>query len=146
MSSSRSSKRSKGRKGKKRGDYTAQGGIVGQGTIEDPMIHWYYNPPREERREAFHAIIRAAAVETGLTVWCIRSLIHESTTGGGEKTDDDPHITVFADERPGKPQDERFDYEGHVYTAVDDEGLPKRLLHPREFTEGFNEISAPILL
>lgn len=63
---------------------------------------------------------------------------------GGAAVRDDMHVTVFADEQQGGNSHEDFNFEGHLYVAVNEDGTPWRLLHPEEFE--FGDLAAPVVL
>ncbi|OAA54308.1 hypothetical protein SPI_08927 [Niveomyces insectorum RCEF 264] len=84
---------------------------------------------------------------TGLRVWYVRSLVHETTSvSGGDKDPDDPHFTVFVDREPNLPADEDFDYSGHLYVAVNEQGDPHRFLEEEEFMYQAENEPAPVWL
>ncbi|KAM4065007.1 hypothetical protein HRG_012796 [Hirsutella rhossiliensis] len=134
-------KASKSRSSRSRGTYTSIVTTAGAGTAEDPSIAWYIGRPRKGVGEMYEQMIRDAAKTTGMGVW---SLAHDTTSLGGADVRDDMHITVFADVEPGGSLSEDFDFEGHLYITLDENGLPWRLLHPEEFE--FDSSAAPVIL
>lgn len=73
-----------------------------------------------------------------------RSLAHDTTSLGGANVRDDMHITVFADQYPGENLEEDFNFEGHLYVNLDENGTPRRLLHSQE--SEFGDGQAPVVL
>lgn len=53
-------------------------------------------------------------------------------------------MTIFADRQPGGSADADFEFEGHIYLNLYEDGTPWRLLHPDEFE--FDGARAPIVL
>ncbi|OAQ93899.1 hypothetical protein VFPFJ_00007 [Purpureocillium lilacinum] len=69
---------------------------------------------------------------------------HGTTSLGGADVRDDEHVTIFADRQPGGSADADFEFEGHIYLNLYEDGTPWRLLHPDEFE--FDGARAPIVL
>ncbi|KAL1871993.1 hypothetical protein VTK73DRAFT_1782 [Phialemonium thermophilum] len=108
------------------------------------MAHPTHSEGREKRK--YYQIIRTAAALTGLRVWYIRRLTHATTSALGEKLDDVPHFSVYADKSVDEPSGEDYDFEGHIYTLNDEKGDPIRLLHYEGFEYQAAEDPAPIWL
>ncbi len=75
-----------------------------------------------------------------------RSFVHTTTRYEGESFDTDPHFTFFADEDKDQPQDEKFDFGGHLYVHRDKQSKPVRFLVKSEFHYHAAEDPAPIWL